>query len=118
MAHEQSRGGNKHGYNTDVVQVYEEYYTKLMEKLFPTKLDYITKMALCTFSKFRRDYTHKSTEKNTGGSAVSSTRRVNSFWLHCWCIFSVHRLPVLPFVVSSPWCFRFKLLIVLNQFSK
>jgi hypothetical protein len=38
--------GNKHGYNTDVVQVYEEYYTKLMEKLFPTKLDCITKMAL------------------------------------------------------------------------
>jgi hypothetical protein len=38
--------GNKHGYNTDVVQVYEEYYTKLMEKLFFTKLDCITKMAL------------------------------------------------------------------------
>lgn len=36
--------GNKRGYNTDVVAVYEEYYTKLMEKLFPTKLDCITKM--------------------------------------------------------------------------
>jgi hypothetical protein len=36
--------GIKRGYNTDVVAVYEEYYTKLMEKLFPTKLDCITKM--------------------------------------------------------------------------
>lgn len=36
--------GNKRGYNTDVVQVYEEYYTKVMEKLFPTKLDCVTKM--------------------------------------------------------------------------
>ena len=36
--------GNKRGYNTDVVEVYEEYYTKLTEKLFPTKLECVTKM--------------------------------------------------------------------------
>ncbi len=36
--------GNKRGYNTDVVEVYEDYYTRLMAKLFSTKLDCITKM--------------------------------------------------------------------------
>jgi hypothetical protein len=36
--------GDKRGYNSDVVAVYEEYYTKLMEKLFPTKLDFVTTM--------------------------------------------------------------------------
>ncbi len=36
--------GSKRGYNTDVVEVYEEYYTKLTEKLFLTKLECVTNM--------------------------------------------------------------------------
>jgi hypothetical protein len=36
--------GNKRGYNTDVIEVYEKYYSKLTEKLFSTKLDCMAKM--------------------------------------------------------------------------